>query len=136
MCSTYYPTGPSTDAKKALGTDYQCKFCDCKEPLPQLALSNSVRAALASWAKSLSSDVGSQGITVNTVLTGYFNTERLRALNEAKVDATGQAFETVEQALIEKIPLRRLGDPTSYGALVTFFNVCTGKLYHRNYHSY
>ena len=94
-----------------------------KEPLPQLALSNSVRAALASWAKSLSLDVGSQGITVNTVLTGYFNTARLRALNEAKAAATGQAFETVEQALIEKIPLRQLGDPTSYGALVTFWRL-------------
>lgn len=106
--------------KKHWGRIINVSSVTVKEPLPQLALSNSVRAALASWAKSLSLDVGSQGITVNTVLTGYFNTARLRALNEAKAAATGQAFETVEQALIEKIPLRQLGDPTSYGALVTF----------------
>jgi 3-oxoacyl-[acyl-carrier protein] reductase len=91
-----------------------------KEPLPQLALSNSIRAGLAAWAKSLSLEVAKDGITVNSILTGYFNTDRLRALNQKKATASGQTLKEVEQQLITQIPAQRFGDPKSYGYLATF----------------
>ena len=55
-----------------------------KEPLNYLVLSNSMRAALVTWAKSLSIDVAKDNITVNNVLTGYFDTDRIQKLNSEK----------------------------------------------------
>ena len=55
-----------------------------KEPLNYLVLSNSMRAALATWAKSLSIDVAKDSITVNNILTGYFDTDRIQKLNLEK----------------------------------------------------
>ena len=60
-----------------------------KEPLSYLALSNSIRASLVTWAKSLANDVGAYQITVNSILTGYFDTERIAQLNAKKAE---QAF--------------------------------------------
>ena len=53
-----------------------------KEPLNYLVLSNSIRSAVVAWAKSLSVDIGKDGITVNSILTGYFDTERIKELNK------------------------------------------------------
>ena len=55
-----------------------------KEPLNYLVLSNSIRSAVVAWAKSLSVDVGKDGVTVNSILTGYFDTERIKDLNKEK----------------------------------------------------
>ena len=55
-----------------------------KEPLNYLVLSNSIRASVVAWAKSLSIDLGPYGITVNNILTGYFDTERIKELNKEK----------------------------------------------------
>ncbi|MBC2839598.1 SDR family oxidoreductase [Robiginitalea sp. SC105] len=91
-----------------------------REPLGYLALSNSIRAAVVSWAKTLASDAGPYGITVNSVLTGYFDTERLASLNAKKAKQMGIAPEEVADALREKVPLRRLGQPGEYGYLAAF----------------
>lgn len=91
-----------------------------REPLGYLALSNSIRAALVSWAKTLAGDVGRDGITVNSVLTGYFDTERLRQLNHAKAATMGIAPEEVIGQLCERVPVGRLGKPEEYGYLVAF----------------
>lgn len=91
-----------------------------REPLGYLALSNSIRAALVSWAKTLAGDVGPDGITVNSVLTGYFNTERLKALNDKKAQTMGISPEEVTGRLISQVPVRRLGKPEEYGYLVAF----------------
>jgi 3-oxoacyl-[acyl-carrier protein] reductase len=91
-----------------------------REPLGYLALSNSIRAALVSWAKTLAGDVGPDGITVNSVLTGYFNTERLKGLNEKKAETMGIPPEKVTEKLISQVPARRLGKPEEYGYLVAF----------------
>ena len=55
-----------------------------KEPLSYLALSNTIRSAVTSWGKTLSIESGKYNITVNNILTGFFNTERLNQLNEEK----------------------------------------------------
>ena len=91
-----------------------------REPLGYLALSNSIRAALVSWAKTLAGDVGPDGITVNSVLTGYFNTERLQHLNDKKAETMGVSPDEVTGRLISQVPMRRLGKPEEYGHLVAF----------------
>ena len=91
-----------------------------KEPLSYLALSNSMRSALVSWGKTLAGDVGPFGITVNSILTGDFDTERLAALNAKKGVQMGIPAEEVTEKLKTLVPLRRLGKPEEYGYLTAF----------------
>lgn len=91
-----------------------------KEPLAYLALSNSIRAAVVTWSKTLASDVGQFNITVNSTLTGYFNTERLKNLNASKAKSLRIPISEVEEQMLTQVPLRRFGDPGEYGQFVTF----------------
>lgn len=91
-----------------------------KEPLSYLALSNTIRAAVVTWSKTLASDVGQYNITVNSTLTGYFNTERLKELNGAKAKSLGIPIAEVEKQMLTHVPVGRFGDPAEYGHLVTF----------------
>lgn len=91
-----------------------------KEPLAYLALSNTVRAAVITWSKTLASDVGKYNITVNSTLTGYFNTERLKSLNDAKAKSLGIPITEVENQMLSNVPVGRFGDPDEYGYLVAF----------------
>lgn len=91
-----------------------------REPLGYLALSNSMRSALVSWAKTLAGDVGPYGITVNSVLTGYFETERLTSLNAKKAEQMGITPSEVTDRLKAQVPLRRLGQPEEYGYLAAY----------------
>ena len=91
-----------------------------KEPLPYLVLSNTIRAAVVTWAKSLATDVGKYGITVNNVLTGYFDTERIAQLNEKKAALQGIPVTQVRADMESKVPLGRIGRPEEYGYLAAF----------------
>jgi len=91
-----------------------------KEPLPHLALSNSLRSALVTWAKSLALDVAASQITVNNLLTGYFDTDRLAALIEDQAQQKQTTVMEIRQAMEAQVPLQRLGKPEEYGALATF----------------
>jgi len=91
-----------------------------KEPLSYLALSNSIRASLVTWAKSLATDVGENQITVNSILTGYFDTERIAQLNSKKAAQLGISEDEVLADMKSKVPLKRIGDPKEYGYLVAF----------------
>ncbi|MEM1338270.1 MAG: SDR family oxidoreductase [Bacteroidota bacterium] len=91
-----------------------------KEPLNYLALSNTVRAAVVTWAKSLSIDVAQDNITVNSILTGYFDTERIAQLTAKKAEKLGISENEVRQAMEEQVPARRIGKPEEYGYLVGF----------------
>lgn len=91
-----------------------------KEPLSYLALSNTIRAAVVTWAKSLATDVGQDQITVNSILTGYFDTERIAQLNAKKSEQLGVPQEEVRSDMESKVPLQRIGNPEEYGYLVTF----------------
>lgn len=91
-----------------------------KEPQDNLVLSNSMRIALVSWSKSLSVAVAPYGITVNTVLTGYFDTARLRSLMEMQSKSEGVSISDIEERRKASIPVKRLGLPAEYGFLVTF----------------
>ena len=93
-----------------------------KEPLNYLVLSNSIRSAVVAWAKSLSVDLGPDGITVNSILTGYFDTERIKELNKEK----SKSLKITETEVLDKmkslVPASRLGKPEEYGYLVSFLS--------------
>jgi len=91
-----------------------------KEPLNYLALSNAIRASLVTWAKSLATDVGDKQITVNSILTGYFDTERISQLNSKKAEQLGIPEAEVLADMKSKVPLKRIGNPKEYGYLVAF----------------
>ena len=91
-----------------------------KEPLSYLAMSNSIRAAVTTWAKTLSNDLGPYNITVNNILTGYFNTERINEINSEKAKKLNIKIEKVYDAMKDLVPLKRLGDPKEFAYLLTF----------------
>ena len=91
-----------------------------KEPLSYLALSNSIRAALVTWAKTLATDVASDQITVNSILTGYFDTERIKDLNATKAQQLGVTIEEVRSNMEQQVPMKRIGNPKEYALLATF----------------
>ncbi|MFI8377329.1 SDR family oxidoreductase [Leeuwenhoekiella sp. NPDC079379] len=91
-----------------------------KEPLSYLVLSNSIRAAVVTWAKSLATEVGKDQITVNSILTGYFDTERITSLNAKKAQEQNISEDEVLKKMEAKVPVRRIGKPEEYGYLVSF----------------
>ena len=91
-----------------------------KEPLQHLALSNTIRAAVVIWAKTLATDVGKYGITVNNLLTGIFDTERIQYLYKQQAKEKGISYTDMIADLKQTIPLKRIGNPKEFGYLVTF----------------
>jgi 3-oxoacyl-[acyl-carrier protein] reductase len=91
-----------------------------KEPLSYLVLSNSIRAAVVTWAKSLATEVGKDQIAVNSILTGYFDTQRITDLNAKKAKEQGIDEAEVLKQMEAKVPVGRIGDPKEYGYLVAF----------------
>lgn len=91
-----------------------------KEPLSYLALSNTIRAAVVTWGKSLATDVGSFQITVNSILTGYFDTDRITNLNATKAKQLKISETEVRNQMELKVSLKRIGNPEEYGYLVAF----------------
>lgn len=91
-----------------------------KEPRATLVLSNTMRSALVSWSKTLASEVARDGITVNSILTGFFDTQRLASLMQIEAEASGRSLEEIKASRTAAIPVERLGDPAEYGYLVAF----------------
>ena len=91
-----------------------------KEPLSYLALSNSIRAAMVTWAKTLATDVAQHKITVNSILTGYFDTERIKDLNTTKALQLGISTDEVRHNMEQQVPMKRIGNPKEYAFLVAF----------------
>jgi 3-oxoacyl-[acyl-carrier protein] reductase len=90
-----------------------------REPIPMLGVSNTIRGAMASWAKSLAMELPS-GVTINNVLPGYTDTERLTTLGQAMAERQGCELEDIHRAWCETIPEARLGTPAELGAVVAF----------------
>lgn len=91
-----------------------------KQPLPNLGVSNTIRGAVASWAKTLANELGEFGITVNNVLPGATATARLDAIIKGK--ASKQNI-SIEQATINEkshIPMRRFAQPEEFAAAAAF----------------
>jgi 3-oxoacyl-[acyl-carrier protein] reductase len=94
-----------------------------REPLTAMGLSNTVRAAVANWGKSLASELGSFGITVNNILPGMHLTDRGESLIASRVKTTGLTKAEVERAMLADIPAGRFGDPEDFGEVLAF--LCT-----------
>ncbi|MEL0318621.1 MAG: SDR family oxidoreductase, partial [Flavobacteriaceae bacterium] len=106
--------------KKQWGRIINVASITVKEPLNYLVLSNSMRAALVTWAKSLATDIAADQITINNILTGYFDTERISQLNQEKAQKLGVSLEEVRAAMEASVPAKRLGKPEEYANLVCF----------------
>ncbi|WP_460637795.1 SDR family oxidoreductase [Larkinella harenae] len=94
-----------------------------KQPIVGLGVSNTIRGAVAQWAKTLSLEIAQYGITVNNVLPGYTRTARLEAILEKRMKETGQSREEVEAQLQAEIPSKRFVEPEEVGAVAAF--LCT-----------
>lgn len=90
-----------------------------REPIPQLGISNIVRAAMAAWAKTLSRELP-PGVTINSVLPGYTNTARLTNLRSSLAASQGTSEDAVEQAWVANTPEGRLGRPEELAAAIAF----------------
>jgi 3-oxoacyl-[acyl-carrier protein] reductase len=91
-----------------------------KQPVDGLMLSNSVRAAVTGFARTLATEVATFGITVNNVLPGYTRTERVEQLNRATAEREGIPADDVQRRTEAQIPMRRLGEPRELAALAAF----------------
>ena len=91
-----------------------------KIPLPYLGVSGTVRAAVATWGKLLSHDLGQFNITVNNVLPGYNETERLESLIASNAQKKGISKEEAAKEMYSDIPMKRFGKPEEFGAMVAF----------------
>ena len=91
-----------------------------KEPIANLGVSNTVRGAVASWAKTLASELGGSGITVNNVLPGYTRTQRLEQILDERAAATGKAREDIAAAMLATVPAARFAEPAEIAAAVAF----------------
>lgn len=89
-------------------------------PIKGLGVSNTTRGAVANWGRTLAGELAPFGITVNNILPGYTDTERLKSLFDAKAKKAGGTIEQVRQATIDSIPMGRLADPGEIAAVVGF----------------
>lgn len=91
-----------------------------KIPLAGLGVSNTIRGAMASWAKTLSLELGPFGITVNNVLPGSTMTGRLDGLIRNKAEKQGKSYEKIKEEMMAEVPLRRISEPHEVAAMIAF----------------
>ena len=91
-----------------------------KIPIRGLGVSNTIRGAVASWAKTLSLELGRFGITVNNVLPGATMTGRLKSIIQTNAEKSGKSDEEVQMAMIKEIPANRISEPEEVAALIAF----------------
>jgi 3-oxoacyl-[acyl-carrier protein] reductase len=91
-----------------------------KQPIKGLGVSNTIRAAVANWSKTLATELGPFGITVNNVLPGFTKTVRADYVIEKKMSDTGQTYGEVMKELVAEIPAGRIGKPEEFGTAVAF----------------
>lgn len=91
-----------------------------KQPIDGLVLSNSLRAAVTGWARSLANEVAAEGITVNCLMPGFTRTERMVELAEATAARDGITPAEANARWEREIPMRRLAEPREFAALAAF----------------
>jgi len=89
-------------------------------PLKNLGVSNTIRGAVASWAKTMANELGQFGITVNNLLPGNISTQRLSSLIDTNARVANTDKERIEQAMKNEIPMKRFGDPSEIAAVAAF----------------
>ena len=94
-----------------------------KAPIAGLGVSNTIRAAVASWAKTLSLELGAFGITVNNVLPGFTNTNRLKSLIVKKAETQAKSEDFISKTMKSQVPAARFGEANEVANAVAF--LCT-----------
>ena len=89
-------------------------------PIPNLGISNALRLSLVGWSKTLSREVGRDGVTANVILPGRIATNRILFLDQQKAKREGREVQLIEQQSIDSIPIGRYGRPEEYGDAVAF----------------
>jgi 3-oxoacyl-[acyl-carrier protein] reductase len=91
-----------------------------KQPLPNLGVSNTIRAAVANWSKTLANEVAQYNITVNNVLPGATATARLEAIINNKAQKLSASTDEVSAEMLSEIPMKRFGQADEIAAAVVF----------------
>lgn len=89
-------------------------------PIPNLGVSNALRASLVAWSKTLAREVGKDGITANVVVPGRIATARITQLDRSKAERESRSVQDVEAESVSSIPVGRYGQPEEYANMVTF----------------
>jgi 3-oxoacyl-[acyl-carrier protein] reductase len=90
-----------------------------REPIPNIGLSNTLRGAMASWAKSLSRELP-PCVTINNILPGFTDTDRLGSLAASIEQKTGRSQEEIHETWMSQVPIGRLIDPDETASAITF----------------
>jgi 3-oxoacyl-[acyl-carrier protein] reductase len=106
--------------KEAYGRIINVISTSVKIPLKNLGVSNTIRGAVASWAKSMANELGQFNITVNNVLPGFTATQRLSSLIENIAMRGNTIVDIVEKNMIEEVPMKRFGDASEVAAVAAF----------------
>jgi len=91
-----------------------------KIPLKNLGVSNTVRGAVASWAKTMANELGEFNITVNNILPGFTNTQRLALLIENIAKRGNVIVDVVSKNMVDEVPMKRFGEPSEIAAVAAF----------------
>lgn len=89
-------------------------------PIPNLGISNTLRSSLLAWSKTLSGEIGADGVTSNVVIPGRVGTARVEQLDAAKASREGRTTDEVRSSSLASIPLGRYGEPEEFGDVVAF----------------
>lgn len=106
--------------KDAYGRIINIISTSVRVPLKNLGVSNTTRGAVASWAKTMSNELGQFGITVNNVLPGFTRTKRLQSLIENTAKKGNVLVDIVERNMMEEVPLKRFGEASEIAAVAAF----------------
>jgi 3-oxoacyl-[acyl-carrier protein] reductase len=107
-------------AERGWGRVINLTSVSVRQPIQGLVLSNSIRLAVVGWAKTLSRELASRGVTVNCIATGMTRTDRLESLASSRAKAEGTSPETVIAAMTADVPLGRPAEPEEIAAAVVF----------------
>lgn len=91
-----------------------------EQPIPNLALSNGIRSAVLGWSKTLANEVAQDGVTVNMVLPGRIQTERIGQLDQANAERLNVSIDKIAQSAMAQIPAGRYGTPEEFANVVAF----------------
>ena len=91
-----------------------------KQPLNGLGVSNTIRGAVANWAKTLANELGEFNITVNNVLPGATNTVRLQSIIENKASKTGRSIEDISNEMTNQVPMKRFAEAVEIANAISF----------------
>jgi 3-oxoacyl-[acyl-carrier protein] reductase len=109
--------------KECFGRIINILSTSVKAPIPALGVSNTIRAAVANWAKTLSIELGPHGITVNNVLPGFTNTNRLKSIISNRSKKQGKSEGEISDIMKSSVPADRFGEANEVANAIAF--LCT-----------